>query len=646
MSETVVIVDDSLTVRMDLAEAFEVGGFHVVPCATAAEARAALARDGVDVVVLDVVLPDGDGIELLAEIRRNPAHARLAVLMLSSEAEVKDRIRALQIGADEYVGKPYDRNYVVAKSRELVRSRSVPSLQAQVVLVIDDSVTFREALRGQLEKAGYTVLVAESGEEGLRMAADHRPSAIVVDGMLPGIDGATVIRHVRLDTALRSTPCLLLTASEDRRAELRALDAGADAFVRKEDQSDVILARLAATLRNASKPSDAISLLGPRKILAVDDSPTYLHQVAATLHGEGYDVALARSGEEALELLAVQPVDCILLDMVMPGLGGKETCRRIKAAPGVRDIPLIMLTGLEDRTAMLEGLGAGADDYIQKSGELEVLKARVRAQIRRKQFEDENRRIREQLLHSELDATEARAARQLAEARAQLTVELQAKNRELEAFSYTVSHDLRAPLRSISGFAQAVVDDYSDALDETGRDFLRRITTAAQRMSALVDDLLKLSQVGRGELRLQRVDLALIAEEVFHALRELDPERVVDVRIGSGLHADGDAGLLRTLLENLIGNAWKFTSQREHPVIELGVEPDGKTFYVRDNGVGFDAEQAAAVFQPFERLPAHQQFEGSGIGLATAQRIIERHEGQIRAEGRIGVGATFWFRLP
>ena len=187
---------------------------------------------------------------------------------------------------------------------------------------------------------------------------DARPAAIVVDGVLPGIDGATVIRRIRADAALRRTPCILLTASEERSGELKALDAGADAYVRKEEDTAIILARVTAVLRSAGarSPVDTTSsLLGPMRILTVDDSPTYLHEVAAQLRQEGYDVVPARSGEEALELLAVQSVDCILLDLVMPGLSGQETCRRIKSTAAWRDIPLIMHTALEEQDAYDRG---------------------------------------------------------------------------------------------------------------------------------------------------------------------------------------------------------------------------------------------------------------------------------------------------
>jgi DNA-binding response OmpR family regulator len=650
MRHTVLILDDSLTVRMDLAEAFEAAGFDSAPCATAAEARALLSSEPVDVIILDVLLPDADGVEFLREIRATPATAATAVLMLTTEAAVKDRVRGLQSGADEYIAKPYDTGYVVAKARELLRRTVEPTTDVTTVLVIDDSVTFREELRTVCEAAGYQVLTAESGDEGLRVAAGQRPGAVIVDDVLPGIDGATVIRRIRLDAALRGVPCLLLTAAEEDGAELRALDAGADAFVRKDGDVTVILAKLAALLRRATPTSpadDTRSLLDPKRILAVDDSMTYLHELSELLRGEGYDVVMAGSGEDALELLEVQAVDCILLDLLMPGLGGQETCRRIKANPSVRDVPLVMLTGLEDREAMIDALGAGADDYIPKSSEFEVLTARVRAQMRRKQFEDENRSIREQLLRKEMEGIEARAARELAATRAELIAELEHKNRELEAFSYSVSHDLRAPLRSIDGFSQALLEDYGDQLDEKGESFLHRVRAAAQRMGELIDDLLELSHVGRAEMRREVVDLASIARDILAQLAKKHPDRRVGVEIQDGLSTHADSRLIRVVLENLLGNAWKFTTRVPEATIQFSAEDrDGTVVYlVRDDGDGFDMKYADKLFQPFQRLHTDAEFPGTGIGLATVRRIIDRHGGRVWAEAEVGGGTTISFTI-
>lgn len=653
MKPQVLIVDDSLTVRMDLGETFELAGFASTLCSTVAEARNALSLQSFALILLDVHLPDADGIEFLREIKDSADTAKISVILLSAEAEVEDRIRGLKTGADEYVGKPYDDAYVIARARELLRKQLEPEgdeSRSRTVLIIDDSPTFREELRSALESAGYRVVSAGTGEDGLQVAVNERPAAIVVDGVLPGIDGATVIRRIRADAAMRRTPCILLTASEERSGEIIALDAGADDYVRKEENTEIILARLSAILRTSAAPSaarPAVSLLAPKRVLAVDDSLTYLQEVSAQLRQEGYDVVSARSGEEALELLAVQTVDCILLDLVMPGISGQETCRRIKSSSVWRDIPLIMHTALEEQEAMIEGINAGADDYIAKSSDMEVLRARLRAQLRRKQFEDENRSIREQLLQKELEVTAANSARALAEARAAFTEELEEKNKELEAFSYSVSHDLRAPLRTITGFSKVLIEDYQDKLDAEANSSLQRICGAAARMSQLIDDLLKFARTARSELTRTKVNLSELAQDIVSQLQSADPKRPVTIIVAPSLVVDADSALLRVVLENLLGNAWKYTSKQPSSHIEFGTQSQHSQtiYFVRDNGAGFNMEHASRLFAPFKRLHDDREFPGTGIGLATVQRIIRRHGGQIWADSEVGNGATFYFRL-
>lgn len=653
MKPQVLIVDDSLTVRMDLGETFEQAGFASTLCSTVAEARDALSSQPFALILLDVHLPDADGIEFLREIKDCAATAKISVMLLSAEAEVEDRIRGLKTGADEYVGKPYDESYVIARAKELLRKRQEPEgdeSRSRTVLIIDDSPTFREELKSALESAGYRVVSAGTGEDGLQVAVNERPAAIVVDGVLPGIDGATVIRRIRADAAMRRTPCILLTASEERSGEIVALDAGADDYVRKEENTEIILARLAAILRTSAAPSaarPAVSLLAPKRVLAVDDSLTYLQEVATQLRQEGYDVISARSGEEALELLAVQTVDCILLDLVMPGISGQETCRRIKSSSVWRDIPLIMHTAHEEQEAMIEGINAGADDYIAKSSDMEVLRARLRAQLRRKQFEDENRSIREQLLQKELEVTAANSARALAEARSAFTEELEEKNKELEAFSYSVSHDLRAPLRTITGFSKVLVEDYQDKLDAEANSSLQRISGAAARMSQLIEDLLKFARTARSEVIRTKVNLSKLAQDIVSQLQSADPERPVTTAIAPNLIVDADSALLGVVLENLLGNAWKYTSKQPRPHIEFGAQSQQSqtVYFVRDNGAGFNMEHASRLFDPFKRLHDDREFPGTGIGLATVQRIIRRHGGQIWADSEVGNGATFYFRL-
>lgn len=400
MNPRVLIVDDSLTVRMDLEEAFAEAGFTPVLCGDLAAARHAIAQEAIALAVLDVLLPDGDGIDLLGEMRANPTTANTPVLLLSSEDAVRDRVRGLVGGADGYLGKPYDRRTVIDRARELVRKRSTTTETERraLVLLIEDSETFREALREVLESNGYAVCIAADGEEGLRLAAQLRPDVVVVDGQLPGIDGVTVAQRLHDNPALRHIPCLLLTASLEKEDEVRALDAGADSFVRKEEGTAVILSRLMSLMRSAVVPSALerqISLAGPKRILAVDDSPTFLDALSQELEREGYEITRAHSGEEALRLMPKQSVDCVLLDLVMPGLSGEETCRRLKAIPGCRDVPVMILTAHKDQESLLSCLKAGADDYIPKAIDFDVLKGRVRAHLRRKHYEGENRLVQE-----------------------------------------------------------------------------------------------------------------------------------------------------------------------------------------------------------------------------------------------------------
>jgi light-regulated signal transduction histidine kinase (bacteriophytochrome) len=221
-------------------------------------------------------------------------------------------------------------------------------------------------------------------------------------------------------------------------------------------------------------------------------------------------------------------------------------------------------------------------------------------------------------------------------------------NKELEAFSYSVSHDLRAPLRAIDGFSAALVEDEAPNLSPEGREHIGRIRAGAKRMSDLIDDLLRLSRVGRGELRKEPVDLQAVAMSVVAELRRNQPEREVTVTIADDLTAVADARLVRITLENLIGNAWKFTAKVPAARIEVGVRTDAteRIYFVRDNGAGFDMKYQDQLFGAFQRLHHEKDFPGTGIGLATVHRIVVRHGGRISATAEVGQGATFEFTLP
>jgi signal transduction histidine kinase len=230
---------------------------------------------------------------------------------------------------------------------------------------------------------------------------------------------------------------------------------------------------------------------------------------------------------------------------------------------------------------------------------------------------------------------------------AERTQELQNANRELEAFSYSVSHDLRAPLRGIDGFSCILLENHARELSPEAQGYLKRVRAAAKRMGEVIDDLLQLSKISGRELRRQDVDLSALARAVIASLQQLEPERNVELVLEEGLIAAADPGLVRILLDNLIGNAWKFTAKVATPRIEIGATPEGGglRYYVRDNGAGFDMAYAQRLFGAFQRLHSESDFEGTGIGLATVQKIVDRHGGYVWANAVVGSGATFSFTL-
>jgi light-regulated signal transduction histidine kinase (bacteriophytochrome) len=225
--------------------------------------------------------------------------------------------------------------------------------------------------------------------------------------------------------------------------------------------------------------------------------------------------------------------------------------------------------------------------------------------------------------------------------------EVKTINKELEAFSYSVSHDLRAPLRSIDGFSAALLEDYVDVLDEQGKNYLQRVRAATQRMGKLIDDMLMLSRVTRSKMKYEQINLSHLAQTIINELREEEPQRNVKAVIEKDLLVNGDISLLRIMLGNLLHNAWKFTGNNPTARIEFQtIEQEGKQVYlIRDNGIGFEMTYSDKLFGAFQRLHPEDEFPGTGIGLATVQRIINRHGGRVWAEGQLGKGATFYFTL-
>jgi two-component system sensor histidine kinase/response regulator len=357
-------------------------------------------------------------------------------------------------------------------------------------------------------------------------------------------------------------------------------------------------------------------------VLVVDDTPEYL-TVLGEMLSPHYTVRVANSGRRALELVHVSPrPDLILLDVMMPEMDGLQVLSALREDACSREIPAIFITGLDDTADEIAGLRVGAVDYIVKPLSAPVVLARVNTHVSLKR------------------AREALQAR---------TEALQRSIADMETFSYSLSHDLRSPLSTISGFADLLRRIEAPRMSEEGVRRLGRIIDSAQRMDHTIRDILARIQADRAEMKRKPVDLAALARDVLHEAGPAYPE--AEVVIGELPVVSADATMVRQVLANLIGNALKFSSKAEKARVEVGVRaveggPEiAREVFVRDNGAGFDAQNADKLFTMFQRLHPESDFKGTGVGLAIVKRLIERHGGTIRADSQPGQGATFSFTL-
>jgi two-component system sensor histidine kinase/response regulator len=371
---------------------------------------------------------------------------------------------------------------------------------------------------------------------------------------------------------------------------------------------------------------------GKPVVLVVDDSPAYLSMLGAMLE-DTYTVRVAASGRRALQLAALEPhPDLILLDVLMPDMDGHAVLTALRQDIRTQGIPTIFFTSLQEPGDELAGLSEGAADYIVKPAAPAVVKARVRAQIELKRMRD---RQREHNLALEREI----------ECRSRLERALQETIADLEAFSYSVSHDLRAPLSAVNAFAVSLLETEADAMSPRGRHRLERIVAGSARMNRMIDDILACSRAERAEMRWQTVDLGAMAAEAVAEMRHAWPATQVDIGALPLVHADGC--MTRQILANLIGNALKFSGGREGARVEVSATQvrGVAEITVRDNGAGFDMAYSSKLFGLFQRLHSDAEFPGSGVGLAIVKRLVSRHGGSIRAESVPGGWTTFCFTL-
>ncbi len=406
------------------------------------------------------------------------------------------------------------------------------------------------------------------------------------------------------------------------------------------------------------------------RILIAEDSPTQAQRLRHILEQQGYQVTHATNGRLALEAARRSKPTLIISDVVMPEMDGYELCHRVKTETGLADLPVILVTTLSDPGDVMRGLECRADNFILKPYDDKHLVERVEfmllnPHIRQNEqastaveilFNGQRHVItadRLQILNLLLSTYDAAIQRNRQLNRAQEDIQrandrLEMANKELEAFSYSVSHDLRAPLRHVMGYATMLEKKLHGKLDAVEQRYLNNITQSGQQMNQLIDDLLDFSRMGRAEMRQSPVDLNQLVREIVASLEPETKERQIVWEIPRLPTVHADPALLRQVYVNLLSNAVKYTRGRNPARITLGWDdaPAETVFHVRDNGAGFDMQYAAKLFGVFQRLHRAEEFEGTGIGLANVRRIVTRHGGRTWAEAAPGEGATFYFSLP
>jgi len=361
------------------------------------------------------------------------------------------------------------------------------------------------------------------------------------------------------------------------------------------------------------------------RLLIVDDEAAQMQALCDTLEDHGYEVVGRSTGDMGLAALREAPFDLLLADLMMPGMNGIELLRAALAIDPT--LVGIIMTGEGTIGSAVEAMQSGALDYILKPFKLSaILPVLGRGlTVRRLRLENEAlaRRVREH------------------------AAEVEATNRELDAFTRSASHDLRSPLNVVLGFSALLVQELGPSIPPEQRTWLLHVERSAQRMSQLIDALMRLSRAGRQVLKLQPVDVASLVHSVVDELRQEQPQRQVTLELGELPTIMADAQLLRQLFVNLLSNAFKFTRNTEHAVITVGCEAgeEEQVFFVRDNGAGFDMTHAHHLFDAFQRFHRADEFEGSGVGLSIVQRVVQRHGGRIWAQAAPGQGASFYFTL-
>lgn len=564
----------------------------------------------------------------------------------------------------------------------------------RLILIVEDSATQAIRLQFVLEQEGFKTVTASSGEAALDEINRQLPSLIVVDYHLPGIQGDELCRQIHMDLTTRGIPLLMLTADETSAAELHGLESGADDFVSKSEDMEILLLRVHNLLRKSRRELGngevGRSLFRRARILVIDDSSTYRQSLTQELTDEGCDVTTATSGREGLEALSSKDFDCVMVDMVMPGMDGVSVCKELTARRADDAAPLVvlMLSAYEDKENVALALEAGADDFVGKSTGMNVLRARLRALLRRKFLLEQNQRIMDEIRLRDMETLRAKAEKEAVEARAALAEGLAKANGDLEAanaelqqeirrrtvaeqqsraardvaeaanraktiFLANMSHELRTPLNAIIGFSELALSVMTEPDLENYGGFFDDISESAYHLLRVISDILDVSRVEVGKVILRESDIQ-IGEIVQSVHRLIDhvltrKHQSLSHESAEGLpQLRGDARLLKQILLNLVSNAAKFSPDGGCVRVTTEVVRGCITITVEDDGIGIAPDDMAMVMQPFgqaENAISPKQ-EGTGLGLPLAKGLVELHGGTLSLDSVVGQGTRVTVAFP
>lgn len=709
--DKILIVDDQPEDIWSLSQQLQ-PEFDVLCVATGKEAlEIAFSENRPDLILLDIMMPGMDGYQVCEKLKGDESTREIPIIFLTGKTADPEQVKGLDLGAQDYVTKPFSLPVVMARvksvlnlkkemDRRLLLKAQLEALNQQLehqvrqkqheleaarealkqyedkwsrlfkekgeaktpkrILVVDDNPDNVHILVNHLQPQ-YEVICTTNGNEALEIAfSEDRPDIILLDIMMPDMDGFEVCSRLKANAEAWSIPVIFITALGQEVDETRGLNLGAVDFITKPFSIPVAKARIEAHLRLKEEMDSRITLAYKLEELN-KHLEARIQKKAAALEQAHEDLKTSESKYRGIYANAIEGIfqatpEGRFLDAspsLARSLGYESPQELVATITGAAHQPFFRP---QDRNIVLQALEQKGElfgfetQFKKKNGDV------IWVMISAKAVRDKH----DELIYFQgfvIDITERKRAeekirklnQELEQRVAERTAQLEVSNKELEAFCYSVSHDLRAPVRHIEGFLELLRKRLPTELDEQGRHCFDAISASAHRMAALIDDLLSFSRMGRDEISKVRIDMTELARKV---IRELEPEtgnRPIEWCIGELPVVNGDPSLLRMALVNLIANALKFTQPRQQARIEIGSLPgqaSEDTIFVRDNGVGFDMTYAEKLFNVFQRLHREEEFEGTGIGLATVRRIIARHGGRTWAEGKPDQGAAFYFALP